>query len=435
MRKLFVVDTSVLLYDKKSIHSFPGNDIVLPMKVLDELDRKKESQGILGENARYVNRFLDQLRGVGPLNKGVKIKQNDQTVTVFIPPKLVFQEGLDVSQGDNQIIATALSLKEITKKEVFIVTKDINMRVKSDACGLHAVDYYKDHIEVSKSRLDDEISQHEIDDSDIDLLYSGESIDPAKYESIIATEIHENSYSVLKSSSNPSKSCLSIVKGGKIQKLGDRKVSFTMKLEPRNKEQNFAIDSLLDPMVPLCCLTGLAGSGKTFLSLMAGLEGVHKKQFERIIITRSIQPVGRDLGFLPGDLDEKMQPWLAPIIDNFRVAFKETGYFEQMVQKGQIEVAPLAYIRGRTFNDSYIIVDEAQNTTIHELKTIITRIGKGSKIVLLGDTDQIDTPYIDKNSNGLTVVVEKLRSSRLTSHVHLQKGERSELATEASEKL
>jgi len=435
MRKLFVIDTSVLLYDKRSIHSFPGNDIVLPLVVLDELDRKKEAAGLIGENARYINRFLDSLRMQGPLNKGVKINDIDQTITVFIPPSIKFPNGLDTSRGDNQIIATALSLKEIAKRDVYIVTKDINLRVKSDACGIHSVDYYKDHIEIEDSRLDDEIQEILIDDDDIDLLYSGGTIKHDKYDDLKTLPVHENSHVIFKSSEINSKSCLSIFKNDSYIKLIERKISFTMNLEPRNKEQIFAISSLMDASIMLTCLTGLAGSGKTFLALMAGLEGVHKKLFERVIITRSIQPVGRDLGFLPGDLDEKMQPWLAPLIDNFRVAFKEIGYFEQMMQKGQIEVAPLSYIRGRTFNNAYVIVDEAQNTTVHELKTIITRIGKNSKIILLGDTDQIDTPYIDKASNGLTVVVEKLRNSHLTSHVHLIKGERSELATYASQQL
>jgi len=179
-------------------------------------------------------------------------------------------------------------------------------------------------------------------------------------------------------------------------------------------------------------MTGIAGSGKTFLALMVGLGQLMGKNYERIIITRSIQPVGRDLGYLPGDVGDKMLPWMAPIIDNFRHHFKDMSYFEIMREKGEIEIAPLSYIRGRTFNNSYVIVDEAQNATIHELKTIITRVGKGSKVVLLGDTDQVDTPYIDSYSNGLTIVVEKFKNSNLSSHIHLRKGQRSGLATEAS---
>lgn len=191
----------------------------------------------------------------------------------------------------------------------------------------------------------------------------------------------------------------------------------------------------MDESIPIVTLTGLAGSGKTFLAIMAGLEMIQAGTYDRIVITRSIQPVGRDLGYLPGDVKEKMDPWLAPIMDNLRVAFKDTSYFSMMMEKGVIEIAPLSFIRGRTFNDAIVLVDEAQNATIHELKTIITRIGAGSKIVLLGDTDQIDTPYINKRSNGLSIVINKFAESYLHAHVHLQRGQRSEVATEASKIL
>jgi len=212
-------------------------------------------------------------------------------------------------------------------------------------------------------------------------------------------------------------------------------LSKTIGISPRNKEQKFAIDALTRDDVKLVSMTGLAGSGKTFLTLMAGMSGLQEKKYDRIVITRSLQTVGKEIGFLPGDIDDKMSPWLSPILDNFRVAFKDSTYFEMMRQKGQIEVSPLAFIRGRTFNNTYLIVDEAQNSTIHELKTIITRIGEGSKIVLLGDTDQIDTPYLDSLSNGLTVVVEKFKKYDITAHITLLKGERSELATLASQVL
>ena len=208
-----------------------------------------------------------------------------------------------------------------------------------------------------------------------------------------------------------------------------------MGIEPRNKEQKFALALLNDPRITMVTLTGIAGSGKTFLTLMAAMANLEASNYKRIVFTRSIQPVGRDLGYLPGDMGEKMSPWLAPIADNFRHAFGDTSYFECMISKGQIDIAPLSYIRGRTFNDSFVIVDEAQNATIHELKTIITRVGKGSKIVLLGDTDQVDTPYIDSKSNGLTIVVEKFKASHLTGHIRFTRGQRSEVASLASNLL
>ena len=207
----------------------------------------------------------------------------------------------------------------------------------------------------------------------------------------------------------------------------------TIGVTPRNKEQKFAIDLLTRDEVKLVTMTGIAGSGKTYLTLMAGLSGLQEKKYDRIVITRSLQTVGKEIGFLPGDIDDKMSPWLSPILDNFRTAFKDVTYFEMMRQKGQIEVSPLAFIRGRTFNNTFLIVDEAQNSTIHELKTIITRIGENSKVVLLGDTDQIDTPYLDSLSNGLTIIVEKFKQYDIAGHITLLKGERSELATLASQ--
>jgi PhoH-like ATPase len=199
----------------------------------------------------------------------------------------------------------------------------------------------------------------------------------------------------------------------------------------------FALELLHNDDIELVSISGIAGSGKTYLTLVSAISMLWEKQIEQIIITRSIQPVGKELGHLPGDIMDKMDPWLGPIIDNFRHAFKDKdrGYFNQLLDKGQIEIAPLAYMRGRTFNDSLIIVDEAQNATIHELKTIITRIGKGSKVVLLGDIDQVDTPYINSQSNGLTIVIEKLKRSDLTGHITLTKGQRSEIASLASELL
>jgi PhoH-like ATPase len=219
-----------------------------------------------------------------------------------------------------------------------------------------------------------------------------------------------------------------------IEKVEDH-LNRSIDVKARNKEQKFALNLLTRGDIPLVTLSGLAGSGKTYLTLMAAISGLNDKKYERIVMTRSIQPVGKELGFLPGDIDEKMDPWLAPIVDNFRQAFNDLTYFEMMRKKGQFEVAPLSYIRGRTFANTFFIVDEAQNLTVHELKTIVTRIGENSKIVLLGDLDQIDTPYIDTLSNGLTVFIEKMKNSHLSGHITLQRGERSELATAISKMI
>jgi len=424
--KLIVVDTSVLLYDMKSIHSFSDNEVVIPLIVLDELDKFKDKSGLLGESARYVNRFLDFLRAHGNLSDGVTVPGTDQFVKVELNSrKSSAIEDFDWSKGDNKIIATALYLQAtFPEKTVMVVTKDVNLRVKCDALKIKAEDYLKDNIDIDQVDAAG-WSEIALQDDDINSFHKDGFIECSE------GRFNPNQFIVGKASNG---TFLGIFNDDQIKKLY-QSVTGIMRLEPRNKEQKFAIEALMSPDVSLVTMTGLAGSGKTFLALMTGLEQVHNGVYERIVITRSIQPVGRDLGFLPGDIQDKMDPWLAPIIDNLRVVFKDTVYFGMMIEKGKIEVAPLSYIRGRTFNDSLVIVDEAQNTTIHELKTIVTRIGSNSKIVLLGDVDQIDTPYINKRSNGLSIVISKFKQSKLHAHIHLNRGQRSNLASEASKIL
>lgn len=425
-RKTFIVDTSVLLYDKCSIHSFPGNDVVIPLIVLDELDRFKDKPGLLGEYARYVNRYLDDLRNVGSLHDGVTIN-HDQTIRVDIDIHEI-PDSLDGNTGDNRIIAAALSLKAVSDQPVVMVTKDINFRVKCDSLGIYSEDYYKDRIVHDKSEIYSGQAEVEaISPSVINHFYDDGSISTEHLD----FDLNSNQYVTVKYGNQ---SLIGVHRGGNVVPLINN-LTKTIGINPRNKEQKFAIDALTRDDVKLVSMTGLAGSGKTFLTLMAGMSGLQDKRYDRIVITRSLQTVGKEIGFLPGDIDDKMSPWLSPILDNFRVAFKDSTYFEMMRQKGQIEVSPLAFIRGRTFNNTFLIVDEAQNSTIHELKTIITRIGEGSKVVLLGDTDQIDTPYLDSLSNGLTVIVEKFKKYDIAAHITLMKGERSELATLASQVL
>lgn len=422
-RKILILDTSVLLYDKESIHSFSGNDVIIPLVVLDELDRFKEKPGLLGENARYVNRFLDFLRQLGRLDQGVMIEEENQTVKVLIDQTAPVS-GLDMTLGDNQIISAALSLKE-DSTVVKVITKDINLRVKCDALGLEAEDYYKDHI-VNESVFEEENTTFDVDDLSIDKLYEEGFISTGE------TKFFENEFIIVNGVSQ-GKTALCIYKRGEVLLLDKHKLSTDV--QPRNKEQKFALNVLNDDAIPLVCITGRAGSGKTFLTLMSGLDAMMSGRYERIVITRNMEPVGRDIGFLPGDIREKMEPWMAPLMDNFRHHFKDKTYFEAMIDQGQIEIAPLSFIRGRTFNNAFIIVDEAQNASIHELKTVITRIGEGSKIVLMGDTDQIDTPYLDKRSNGLSITIDRFNNSELSGYIYLERGERSALATYASKVL
>jgi PhoH-like ATPase len=436
-RKILVVDTSVLLYDMTAIHSFPGNDVVLPLTVLDELDRFKDKPGLLGESARYINRFLDDLRKAGRLDQAVTIPNLDQTVRVEIEldNNAPMPTGLNPRYADNMILATALFLAhKHADMKVKVITKDINLRVKCDALGLIAEDYYRDHIDVDSSNIYTGQSELILPTDVVDKFFEQKYLSVKDdLKGIIHKELYPNEFIVGKSPENGS--FLGIVMNGEIRPMTKSNINQHIGVEPKNKEQSFALNMLNNKDIPLVSITGLAGSGKTFITLMAAMGNLGLENYKRIIFTRSIQPVGRDLGYLPGSMDEKMSPWLAPIMDNFKHAFGDMSYFDLMKSKGQIDIAPLSYIRGRTFNDAFIIVDEAQNTTIHELKTIITRVGKGSKVVLLGDTEQVDTPYIDTMSNGLTIAVEKFKGSELSGHIILTKGQRSDIATLASKIL
>lgn len=431
-RKVFVVDTSVLLYDKNCFDNFQGNDIILPLIVLEELDKFKTREGILGENARYVNRLLDNYRDIGSLHDGVFIEEKNIKVKVELNQNWDNIESLDKNDNDNLIISTINYIKDLYDNEtITLITKDINLRVKSDSLGIKSNDYYADYEFIETDNLFKGFAEFSVEKNIIDNVYAQKSILSNKIE---GTELlSENEFAVLK---NNSHSALCIKKFNSLV-LVKNKQEFKNKfnIEPKNKEQTFAMESLSDDNIPLVTLTGVPGSGKTYLTLMTALKLIEAENKKRIIFTRPIQTVGKDIGFLPGTLNEKMAPWLAPIVDNFRNQFGDLTYFDLMMEKGIIDIAPLSYIRGRSFNDAIIIVDEAQNATVHELKTVITRTGKNSKIVLLGDIEQVDLPYINKFSNGLTIVIEKMKKSNLTAHVCFTKGYRSELANAASEML
>jgi PhoH-like ATPase len=438
-RKKFIVDTSVLLYDSNCFKNFKGNDIILPMTVLEEIDKFKSREGILGENAREVNRFLDELRSVGSLHAGVFVKEHNINVKVEL--KYDFKGlGIDVNDNDNKIIATANFVKNTaadTSQIVKIISKDINLRVKSDAVKIPSDDYYADYAFITQKNEEEKFYQgHKeifVEDNIVNGLYNSEYVFADKMPE--DSDLSENECVTLKTYEG--QSALGIKKKDKIVLVqsGKKTLGRSVDITPKNKEQTFALQLLNDEEISLVTLTGVPGSGKTYLTLMSALKEIEQQKKQRIIFTRPIQTVGKDIGFLPGTLNEKMAPWLAPIVDNFRNQFGDLAYFELMMEKGIIDVAPLSYIRGRSFNDAIIIVDEAQNATVHELKTVITRTGKNSKIVLLGDIEQIDLPYVNKYSNGLTIVIEKLKDTYLTGHINFKKGYRSELANIVAEKL
>lgn len=444
-RKIFIIDTCVLLYDKNSIHSFPENDVLIPLVVLDELDRFKDKKGLVGENARYINRFLDDLRKDGSLHKGIEL-ENGQTIKVALTGFNKVPVGLDPNYTDNKMISLALGIQSQVKQKVILVTKDINFRVKCDSLGIHSEDYYKDKIQLEDKGAFKGYSEIESFDSFlIDELYDyTKNKDKDKdtleefldlFEEKLDRKPYENEYFCVKYDSS---SFLGRYEEGDIVRVrpaGDLVESFArLDIKAKNREQLYALNSLLDPSLPLVTISGLAGSGKTFITLMAAYAMVQAGYYDRIVFTRNVQPVGRDIGFLPGSMEEKMAPWLAPIMDNLRVGLKDNNLslFNTLRSQGVIEIAPLSFIRGRTFNDTILIMDEAQNATIHELKTVITRMGENSKIILLGDVDQIDTPYIDALSNGLTIVSEKFKNQSCASHIALKRGERSHLSAVAA---
>lgn len=434
-RKIFVLDTSVLLYDKDSMFKLKGNNLFIPFVVLEELDKFKDKSGLLGEAARQHNRFLDSLRENDGLNEGVYIDDKDIFIKVWLTQ--IDDEIKDIvspNTNDNLIVH---ALSNITKNfgsefEVILITKDINLRVKCDALGLRANDYYADYEFITKESdlLYNGQIEVNIDDDSLSHLYKHQNIpDLSGIENLRI--LYENQLVVTKSFGGGS--ALTYYSKGTLNLLPTKDFLLNAtSVEGKNKEQLHALWMLSNPDIPLVTMTGMPGSGKTYITLMAALHLIDKKKYKRIIFTRPIQPVGKDIGFLPGDINEKMAPWLSPIVDNFRNKFGSLSYFETLMDNGVIDVAPLSYIRGRSFNDAIIIVDESQNATIHELKTIITRTGQNSKIVLLGDTDQVDLPYVDKFSNGLTIVIEKMKETALHGHIHLDRGYRSDLASIAA---
>jgi len=431
--KTFLLDTNVLLHDPTCLKVFGNNEVVIPLSVLDELDNIKTRLDELGRNARSVVRLLDDLRGQGSLSTGVQYEKS--LIRVELNHRNHVPEGLDVTKIDNRLISTAIGL-QAEGKTVIVVSKDINLRVKCDAVGITANDYVKDKIAEQPSAIYTGSKTLDVPSTVIDELYAKKAIVLEELE-LLAGKPYLNQFFILKSVTNPSQSAITRFVGNNTLNLCKDNHS-PWGITPRNVEQKMAMDLLLDPKIKLVTLIGRAGSGKTLLAAAAALQMVIKEQktYQRILISRPIQPMGRDIGFLPGDIEEKLNPWMQPIYDNLELLL---GGDYQMINmykdEGLIQVEPLTYIRGRSIPKSFIILDEAQNLTAQEIKTIITRLGEESKIVITGDIEQIDNPYVDFADNGLTHVVERFKEYDLSGHITLRKGERSRLATLAAEIL
>jgi PhoH-like ATPase len=443
-KKNYVLDTSVYLTDAEAIYSFDNHDIFIPLKVLEEIDKHKKRQDSVGVNARKIIRILDELRSKGDLHKGIRIAKGKGILKVMsyscLKNSLQFPPDLDLRIPDHTIIATALAVKMIEPpRPTVLVSRDINMRVICDSIGIAAQDYIIESAVTSSSELYQGFIEYLVDDAVIDRFYDGDEILIGVDE--IEAEWHPNQYVMMVSNANPKKSALARFYGHHtpLKKVIHSGIP-DWKISSRNKEQAFAIDLLMDPKVKIVSLVGRAGSGKTLLAIACGLQqtiGLRQDEnyYSRLIVSRPVQPLGKDIGFLPGTMEEKMLPWLMPIQDNLKFLMGDKTNLEMYMEKGKIEIEALTYIRGRSIANAFMIIDEAQNLTMHEIKTIITRVGDGTKVVLTGDIEQIDNIYVNETSNGLTHAVEKFKQYPLAGHVTFKKGERSEVATLASKVL
>jgi PhoH-like ATPase len=442
-KKNYLLDTSVYLTDADAIFRFDNHDIFIPLKVLEEIDKHKKRQDSVGSNARRIIRTLDELRTNGDLQKGIRLGKGKGIVKVMSYSALagaIFPPDLDIRVPDHVILATAKAVQqEQPSRKMIVVSRDINMRVICDSIGMAAEDYITEKAAESSDHLYSGFVEHLVDDQVIDRFYDGEDI--LIEEDEVEQIWHPNQFLMMVSNANEKKTALARFKSHHepLKKIIHDKLP-DWKINSRNKEQAFAMDLLMDPNIKIVSLIGRAGSGKTLMAIAAGLQqtiGLRAEynHYSRLIVSRPVQPLGKDIGFLPGTMEEKMLPWLMPIQDNLKFLMGDRTSLEMYMEKGKIEIEALTYIRGRSIANAFVVIDEAQNLTKHEIKTIITRIGDGTKIILTGDIEQIDNIYVNETSNGLAHAIESFKQYPLSGHVTFTKGERSELATLASKVL
>lgn len=427
--KNYILDTNVLLHDPNSLLNFQENIVLIPIEVIEEIDRFKRESTELGQNARTVSRMLDTLRGQGRLSEGVKLSNGGQLRIIFHEKNGNGTNSIGSNSVDSRIVALASIVhRSEPKVPTILVTKDINLRIKADALGIQAEDYETDRIfltdlytgmferQISAEKMTQFRANGELE------LDSGSTYCP-------------NEYCTLSETGNPKRTALTKVdpSGGKVIPIIDSREG-VWGIKPRNREQHFAFDALLDDRIKLVTLMGKAGTGKTLMAMAAGLKRtVLDREFRRLVVARPTVSMGKELGFLPGSLEEKLTPWMQPIHDTLELLGDlnmghEHRRSNDLIRSGLIVVEALSYIRGRSIANQFMIIDEAQNLTPLEVKTIITRVGQGTKLVLTGDPYQIDNPYVDSSSNGFNYIVSKFRSESIAAHTELQKGERSELA-------
>jgi PhoH-like ATPase len=436
MNKIFVLDTNVLLHDHTCIESFADNTVVLPMAVIEELDKFKKESSELGRNARGVIRRLDSLRTRGRLGNGVPM-ENGGTLKIVTGYGLMRDMDLEDEIPDNRIIRVAFALHKQGERVIF-VSKDINARIKADALGIEVTDFEKQ--KVNFDELFTGCRDLAVHPEVIDEFYANRSV------VLPDLELMPNEFVNLTSDGDTHQTALTRAgaKGTLVQL--NPKIESIWHIKPRSREQRMAVELLMDDSVHIVTLVGTAGTGKTLLALAAGLEKtVNQKRYDRILVTRPIMPFGKDIGYLPGNKDEKLANWMMPIFDNLTYLLTKSSTVDHnhtirdridKLQRDEIlELEALTYMRGRSIPRQFIIVDEAQNLTPHEIKTVISRAGEGTKMVLTGDPYQIDNPYLDASSNGLAYAVERLKTQSIHGHVTLTKSERSALAAIAANLL
>jgi PhoH-like ATPase len=433
--KNYVLDTNVMLHDARAIYAFADNNVVIPIYVIEEIDTFKKDQSELGRNARQIARLLDEHRsGAGGLSQPQKMPSGG-TIRVALAKNPVKNPSYDSRSMDQRILEIALEVRDENPKiPTILVTKDVNMRVRGDALGLQTADFEPERIAIDE--LYPGNRELLVPPGVIDEFYANNAV------VVDAPGLHANEFLTLKDDNGKSALTRWDKATGKavpIRKLRDG----VWGIKPRNREQHFALDLLLNDDIKLVTLVGKAGTGKTLLAIAAGLQKVTEEQvFSKLLVSRPVFPLGRDIGYLPGTIEEKLNPWMQPIYDNLELLLglnksdkKDGRSYAELVDLGFVEIEPLTYIRGRSLPQNYMIVDEAQNLTPHEVKTIVTRAGEGTKIILTGDPYQIDHPYLDSSNNGLTIVAERFKNEAIAGHVILTKGERSPLAELATQIL
>lgn len=437
-KKIFVLDTSVLLFDHGAVKNFKNHDVAIPITVLEELDNFKVGNDTKNFQAREIIRLLDKLSETG-LNDWVSLGRGKGKLKIVMAnlvngrdAEAIYGEG----KNDHKIINAAITLADTNKnRQVVLVTKDINLRLKAKAIGLLSEDYETGKVKDIEKFSEGFPTIENIDSKKISALYKKGIIDA---EGILGNQELANGYYILKNGT--SESVLSRY-NKKLNHIERVEKEYVYNVKPRNAEQAFAVNALLNPEIKLVCLQGVAGTGKTLLALASALE--QRQRYNQIILARPIIPLSnRDIGFLPGSAEDKISPYMQPLWDNlkfiksqFRQGEKKHKVLEEMEENGELSITALAFIRGRSLSNVMFIIDEAQNLSPHEVKTIITRAGEGTKVVFTGDIKQIDTPYMDEESNGLTYLIDRLKGHELFAHIKLEKGERSELANLANEML